>query len=157
CELARGTVIVHWDDDDWYSPGRLRTQIAPLLADSADITALNHPKFFDVDRWEFWTCTPQMHHRLFARDVHGATLAYRRPVFERFARYPDSSLAEDAAFLNAAVARGARLQAISSGDLFIYLRHGSNAWAFTCGQFLDARGWLRIEEPDILGADRPFY
>jgi glycosyltransferase involved in cell wall biosynthesis len=156
-ELAHGTIIVHWDDDDWYAADRLSAQVTPLLAGTADITALTHPQIFDLDLWEFWTCTAELHRRLFVRDVHGGTLAYRREVFERLARYPDSSLAEDAAYLNAAVARGARLQAIPADGLFLYVRHGGNAWAFTCGQYLDARGWRRIEEPEILAPDRGFY
>ena len=30
CELARGSVIVHWDDDDWASPERVSVQVAAL-------------------------------------------------------------------------------------------------------------------------------
>ena len=157
CGLARGRIIVHWDDDDWYGPGRLTTQIAPLLDGSADITALRNPRFFDLDRWEFWTCTPELQRRLFVRGVHGGTLAYRREVFERMARFPDASLAEDAVFLNNAVARGARLQPVSGDGLFLYLRHGGNAWAFTCGRHLDPHGWQRVAEPEELQCDRDFY
>jgi hypothetical protein len=157
CGQARSGVIVHWDDDDWYAPGRLRAQVTPLLDGSADITALGHPLFFDVDRWEFWKCTPELSRRMFIHDVHGGTLAYRRHVVEHLARFPDSSLAEDAVFLNAAVTHGARLQAIAADDLFLYLRHGGNAWRFTCGHYLDPRGWQRIDEPDAFAADRAFY
>lgn len=157
CGLARGSIIVHWDDDDWYAPGRLTAQIAPLLDGSADITALCNPCFFDLDRWEFWTCTPELQRRLFVRGVHGGTLAYRREVFERMARFPDASLAEDAVFLNNAVARGARLQPISGDGLFLYVRHGGNAWAFSCGRHLDPLGWQHIAEPSELQCDRDFY
>jgi glycosyltransferase involved in cell wall biosynthesis len=157
CELARGTVIVHWDDDDWYAAGRLSAQVAPLISGQADITALADPCFFQLDRWEFWTCTTELYRRLFVRNVHGGTLAFRRHVFDQLARYPDASLAEDAAFLNAAVARGARLHSIPSDGLFVYLRHGGNAWSFSCGQYLDARGWSRVSEPQVLLPDRAFY
>jgi glycosyltransferase involved in cell wall biosynthesis len=27
CEAARGDVILHWDDDDWYAPHRIRIQV----------------------------------------------------------------------------------------------------------------------------------
>jgi glycosyltransferase involved in cell wall biosynthesis len=157
CELSRGALIVHWDDDDWYAPGRLRAQIAPLLAGQADITGLADPCFFQVDRWEFWTCSRELNLRLFVRDVHGGTLAFRRHVFEQLARYPDASLAEDAAFLNTAIARGARLKSLPGEGLFLYVRHGSNAWAFSCGNYIDSRGWRRVGEPAFLAADRAFY
>lgn len=157
CKLARGTIIAHWDDDDWYGSDRLSAQVAPLLAGAADITGLTGTTFFDLDRWEFWGCTPQLHQRLFVRDVHGGTLVYRRDVFDRLAHYPDISLAEDAAFLQAAVARGARLQSLAADEHFLYVRHGANSWTFRCGQHLDPRGWQRIDEPPSLAHDRAYY
>ncbi|HYV03005.1 MAG TPA: glycosyltransferase, partial [Blastocatellia bacterium] len=95
-EIAHGSIVAHWDDDDWYAPHRLSTQAAPLISGEADITGLKGEVFFDLPRWEFWRCTPELHRRLFVEDVHGGTLVYRREVWERLARYPDCSLAEDA-------------------------------------------------------------
>jgi glycosyltransferase involved in cell wall biosynthesis len=157
CELARGSIIAHWDDDDWYAGNRLSLQVAPLLEGTADITGLTGTTFFELESWTFWRCAPQLHGRLFVADVHGGTLVFRRKLFERLARYPDRSLAEDAAFLQAAMRNGARLRAIAADDLFLYLRHGANAWRFECGRYVDARGWQRIDEPAWLAFDRPFY
>jgi len=53
-----------------------------------------------LDDWRFWCCQPDLHRRLFVRDVHGGTLVYRRRVWEEKAQFPDGSLAEDAAFLD---------------------------------------------------------
>jgi glycosyltransferase involved in cell wall biosynthesis len=157
CELARGDIIVHWDDDDWYSPERLSAQAAPLLSGGADISGLIAGVFFDLPRWEFWRCTPELHRRLFVEDVHGGTLVYWRRVWEKLARYPDCSLAEDAGFLRQAVRRGARLRRTQQDGLFVYLRHATNSWSFECGQFLDSRGWLRTSEPALPPGDRAFY
>ncbi|MEW6735051.1 MAG: glycosyltransferase, partial [Acidobacteriota bacterium] len=99
CELARGNIIAQWDDDDWYAPNRLSRQVAPLISDGADISGLQDTVFFDLPHWGFWKCTPALHRRMFVEDVHGGTLVYRRRVWERLARYPDRSLAEDADFL----------------------------------------------------------
>jgi glycosyltransferase involved in cell wall biosynthesis len=156
-EMARGELIAQWDDDDWYAPGRLSAQAEPILAGRADVTALCAEVFFDLDRWEFWTCTPELHRRLFVRDVHGGTLVYRRGVWRNRAVYPAASLAEDAAFLHHAVRRGARLQRVDAPGLFIYLRHGANAWKFACGRYVDAKGWKKIGEPPHLAPDRSFY
>ena len=156
-ELAQGSIVAHWDDDDWYAPDRLSTQAAPLLSGEADITGLKAEVFFDLPRWEFWRCTAELHRRLFVEDVHGGTLVYRREVWERLARYPDCSLAEDAGFLRQVVRRGARLKKEHREGLFVYVRHGTNSWSFNCGQFLDSRGWLRTGEPQMLDSDRAFY
>jgi glycosyltransferase involved in cell wall biosynthesis len=157
CEHALGDIVIHWDDDDWYAPNRISTQVRPILDGSADISALHDTCFFDLDTWAFWRCTPEHHRRLFVRDVHGGTLAFRKALFRDGCRYPEVSLAEDAEFLQRALRCGGRLRRLSGEGLFVYLRHGRNAWAFPCGQYLGAAGWLRGTEPACLEADRDFY
>jgi hypothetical protein len=90
-------------------------------------------------------------------DVHGGTLAFRRALHGPCCRYPDLSLAEDAYFLQQLVARGARLQRLPGADVFVYLRHGANAWSFPCGSYLDPSGWRHESEPAVLAQDRAFY
>jgi glycosyltransferase involved in cell wall biosynthesis len=157
CELARGEVIVHWDDDDWYAAGRISAQVRPILEGRADITGLTDTRFFELHTWRFWRTAPHLHRRLFVQDVHGGTLAFRRSLWGARCRYPELSLAEDAWFLHQAVAAGARLTRVPGAELFIYLRHAGNAWRFPCGTYLDARGWQADVEPEQLGPDRAFY
>jgi glycosyltransferase involved in cell wall biosynthesis len=157
CELARGSIIAQWDDDDWYGPGRLAAQVAPLLAGEAEICGLATGLIFDLSHWEFWSCTPELHRRIFEGDVHGGTLVFQRRVWERLARYPDRSLAEDAYFLRQAMRRGARLCRLPNDDHFIYVRHAQNSWAFVCGQFINPQGWQRRAEPSISAEERAFY
>jgi glycosyltransferase involved in cell wall biosynthesis/GT2 family glycosyltransferase len=156
-EWARGEIVAQWDDDDWYAPQRLRVQAAPILEGRADVTALRAHVFFDLERWEFWGCTPALHRRLFVSDVVGGTLMYRRRVWGPRASYPPTSLAEDAAFLTRAVRGGARLLRVDEPGLYVYLRHGSNTWRFACGGHVDPAGWIRIDEPPCLAPDREFY
>jgi glycosyltransferase involved in cell wall biosynthesis/GT2 family glycosyltransferase len=154
CQHARGEIIVQWDDDDWYGPHRVSRQVAAIRSGEADITALRDATFFDLERWRFWRCTPQTHRQIFVRDVHGGTLTFRRSVWERLARYPDRSLAEDAALLDLAVRRGARLCALSADGLYVYLRHGANSWRLAVGT---RPGWEPRGEPDLPPEDRAFY
>jgi glycosyltransferase involved in cell wall biosynthesis len=157
CEAARGPIIVHWDDDDWYGPKRLSAQLTPLLEGTAEITGLQDTIFFDLDEWQFWKCSTEIYARLFVRAVHGGTLAFRREVFEAKARYPNRSLAEDAMFLLAALRCGACLQTVDRDGLFAYVRHRGNSWRFVCGKEVDAKGWWQCEEPPFLRGDRDFY
>jgi glycosyltransferase involved in cell wall biosynthesis/GT2 family glycosyltransferase len=157
CRLARGDIVAHWDDDDWYGPGRLTRQVAPILAGEADITALRDSLMLDLAAWRFWRCQPQLHRRLFVRDVHGGTLVYRRRVWEEKAQFPDRSLAEDAVFLDQAVRRGARLRPVEAAGIFVYVRHGANAWHFACGLAGGAAGWQPAAEPDFPAEERAFY
>ena len=157
CRLARGDIVAHWDDDDWYGPGRLTRQVAAIRAGEADITALRNSLMLDLAAWRFWRCRPDLHRRLFVRDVHGGTLVYRRQVWEEKAQFPDRSLAEDAIFLDQAVRRGARLRAVEAEGIFVYLRHGANAWQFACGLTGGAAGWEPAPEPDLPPEARAFY
>jgi hypothetical protein len=131
--------------------------VAPLLSGEADISGLTASVFFDLPRWEFWSCAPDLHRRLFVENVHGGTLVYNRRVWEQLARYPHASLAEDAIFLRQAIRRGARLRRLSNDGWFIYLRHSSNSWSFTCGQYLHPQSWQRVTEPLLPPEDRTFY
>jgi O-antigen biosynthesis protein len=155
--LARGEIVAQWDDDDWYAPNRLSAQAAPLRRGDADITGLDAGVTFEVGPWRFWRCSAALHARLFVENVHGGTLVYWRAVWERLARYPDRTVAEDALFLRQAVARGARLGRLLNDGLFVYVRHGRNAWAFAPGSYLDAGGWLPADEPALPPEDRAFY
>jgi O-antigen biosynthesis protein len=154
CQHARGEIIVQWDDDDWHGPNRVSRQAADILAGEADITALRDATVFDLERWQFWRFSARLHQRMFVRDVHGGTLAFRRWVWERLARYPDRSLAEDAAFLDQAVRRGARLRAQCADGLFLYLRHSTNSWRLDGSRY---DGWEELPEPDLPPEDRAYY
>jgi glycosyltransferase involved in cell wall biosynthesis len=157
CELARGTFITQWDDDDWYGATRLSAQLEPLLSGAAQISALSAGVFFDLSRWQFWRISADLHRRMFVGDVHGGTLVFHRSLFDRGVRYPDRSIAEDAWFLWHATQRGAQVKKVRGDDLFVYVRHGGSSWEFRCGEFLDPSGWRRVEAPGLLQADIEFY
>ena len=157
CAVARGSIVAHWDDDDWYGPRRLAEQVAPLLGGEADITGLDETRFFVLSSWQLWSCTPRLHGRLFVGDVPGGTLVYDRRVWEQLGPYPNSSLAEDAAFLKRALRRGCRLARIAGDGLFLYVRHSRNSWSLDCGADLDPGGWVAVGRPRLPPSDGAFY
>lgn len=153
CEEAQGQIIAHWDDDDWYSSDRLRYQVAPILAGKADITGLVNSFVLQLPAGQFWTINPQLHQQLFRGDVHGGTLVYRKELWSQGLRYPEVNLAEDAYLLHHAVRKGKRLLQLANPGVFIYVRHGTNAWReFAPGSFIDPAGWSRITRPIIFPA-----
>jgi glycosyltransferase involved in cell wall biosynthesis len=148
CQHARGDIIAHWDDDDWYSPDRLRYQVAPILAGKADLTGLENAFVLELPGGEFWTTEPQLHQRLFVGNVHGGTIVYRKQLWTQGLRYPETNLGEDAWLLDRAMKQGKRLVRLANPGVFIYVRHGRNAWRqFAPGKFLDPTGWQRISAP----------
>ncbi|WP_091743275.1 glycosyltransferase [Phenylobacterium immobile] len=156
CDMARGDYIVLWDDDDWHGLERIARQLAPIRAGRAQITALRHAPFLEVATGSWWRCAADFHRRIFLLDVMGGTQAFPRALFAGGCRFPDSSMAEDAAFLRAAVHSGARLEPIDAEDLYVYVRHGANTWRFTMSQGLTG-GWAERAAPKAIGPDLAFY
>ena len=148
CQQAQGQIIAHWDDDDWYSSDRLRYQVMPILDGKADLTGLENAFVLELPAGEFWTTNPQLHKRLFVGNVHGGTIVYRKELLSQGVRFPEVNLAEDAWLLRYAMSRGKRLVRLANPGVFVYVRHGRNAWKeFAPGRFLNPAGWQRIEAP----------
>ena len=147
CREAAGQVIAHWDDDDWYAPSRLAAQAAPIASGAADLTGLDNRFVLDLASGAAWTVTPALHKRMFVGDVHGGTLAYRKSILGPGVEYPPVNLAEDAVLLQCALKAQHRLSRVANDGLFVYTRHGQNAWRFESGRFLDPSGWSRTALP----------
>ena len=153
CREARGAIIAHWDDDDWYSPCRLSRQVAPLAEGRADITGLESAYVLVLPAGMFWTITADLHRRMFAGNVHGGTLVYRKVLFDQGLWYPEVNLAEDAHLIRQALGRGKRLAPLANEGSFVYIRHGRNAWRFETGCFLDSAGWHSTNPPLAFSGD----
>jgi hypothetical protein len=150
CQHARGEIIAHWDDDDWYAQDRLRYQVAPILLAEADVSGLENAFVLELATGAFWRTRRDLHQRMFVGDVHGGTLVYRKALWQEGIRYPEVNLAEDAWFLRRALARGKRLRRLANPGVFLYIRHGRNAWReFAPGTFLTPSGWERTTPPPL--------
>ena len=54
CEKARGDIIVHWDDDEWYAPDWITRTVNYLLNADADITGLEYISYYSPVTDTFW-------------------------------------------------------------------------------------------------------
>ncbi len=158
CEAANGEIILCWDDDDWYAQDRISYQVTPLLEEKADLTGLDSILLLDLATGQFWSCTPELHRRMFYQGIVSGTLAFWKKFWQQGARFPHKSIAEDAAFHKMLIQRGARMKRLSNNGAFVYIRHGANSWRFTPGRYLDRTGWFRVEPPLFMPAqDLEFY
>jgi glycosyltransferase involved in cell wall biosynthesis len=156
-EQSKGEIIVHWDDDDWYAANRISYQVEPLLARKAQVCGLETSFIYDLLQNTFWSCDADLHAMMFCADIHGGTIVYTRELWEKYAKFPDASLGEDAAFLRA-ISNKVRIAKLPNRNVFIYLRHNTNAWKFICGNFIKPRAWKRIPAPPFLSKhDLNFY
>jgi glycosyltransferase involved in cell wall biosynthesis len=144
--LARGEIVCLWDDDDWYSPERVRYQTLPILYGEADLTAIKSAFLLSLPTGEVWSASDALLGSMFEGGVAGGTLAYRRAVARRV-RYPSTSLGEDASLIRRALAEGFRLTRLDNGGHFVYMRHDRNTWGFEAGKFIDPVGWRLTSLP----------
>lgn len=115
CLLADTDLIAHWDDDDWYPPGRLSRQVEALQESGADVTASSRLTFADQAgtawAWNGGTTTGA-----------GTTLMYKKSFWERN-QFQPVSVGEDVRFIRAAAEMGKYLAHDING---IAWRHGGN-------------------------------
>lgn len=121
-DLARGTYVAQWDDDDWYHPDRLTIQIRALERGAAACTIaatlmhLNTPDFLRH---------PYVGH---LRGGVPGTIVHRR---DDAIRYPAQRRAEDSVYLDAWRERGHAELSDDYAHLFIRTFHGANTWEQT--------------------------
>jgi glycosyltransferase involved in cell wall biosynthesis len=132
-ENARGEIVVHWDDDDYFREHRISAQVAPIIRGEVDMTVLEHhyyyilptQSFYIVKRASTWgphfgtfvyRKVPPTHPRTLTRDTsllvvdtttHDSHVCMTQSLFDSGLRYPDNSVAEDYAFAEFALNKGA--------------------------------------------------
>jgi glycosyltransferase involved in cell wall biosynthesis len=150
CAMARGEILLHWDDDDWQGSGRIRTMASALLDEKADLCGLNPLYFYDLRSGLAWLYRHPPEVRFW---VAGTSMCYRREFWERN-RFPDVDVGEDNHFIwNAA---GGKMLALSDTNLQVALLHAENGSPKTIGD----EYWQAHPESDIrwlMGADFHFY
>jgi Glycosyl transferase family 2 len=93
CEQARGEFVVHWDDDEWYRPSRVRCQIEALRNSQARISGTSVAFFYHENSGHaFRYC-----YQGFAASWMGA-LAYPRSVWKD-RPFDSVPIAEDVRFI----------------------------------------------------------
>ena len=94
---AAGDLIMHWDDDDWMSPRRVRYQVETLLAGRAEVCGLTRMLFYELATGRVWLYDYPAHAR---RWLAGGSLLYTREFWRR-APFPDVQVASDTRFVYA--------------------------------------------------------
>jgi ADP-heptose:LPS heptosyltransferase len=120
CQSAQGSVIVHWDDDDWSAPWRLRAQVEGLRNAKADICGLDRVFLYsptDQRAWEYFYPPGQR------RWVYGASLCYTKD-FWRAHPFPEVKVGEDTRFVWADAR--AKIHVLEDPRFLVALVHRSN-------------------------------
>lgn len=154
--LAQGTIICHFDDDDYYGPHRLSQQVAPLLRGDAEISGLRMFFLLDVQENALWTCSDDTHRRCFKQDIHYGTLMYNASYWHNGTHFASVNCGEDVRFVHALLAQNARLARVVDPASYIYVLHGGNTTSDM--RLVHADGWHRVALEQYLSEEqRAFY
>lgn len=145
---AFGDFITQWDDDDWYHPDRLQTQVEALLQGYDACCLSNTLMHIDAE--------PFFHHpyiSFFKKGTPGSIMHRRDPSI----RYPEIPRSEDDVYLKAWAQQKYFKLSESYAHLFIRCFHGKNTWDMK--HFLQqmrntlpdlvAFGWFRFIKKDL--------
>jgi glycosyltransferase involved in cell wall biosynthesis len=118
CALAAGTLIAHFDDDDWSHPRRLIEQVRNMQSLCVSVGGYNQMYFIWEEKRKAWLYTNPDFYAL------GTSLVYTRDYW-RGGKFPDKAIAEDTAFIERAQRRRA-LTVGAANDRLIARIHEKN-------------------------------
>lgn len=151
CELARGEVIVHWDDDDWMADWRVSYQVEALLSHHLNtLCGLARLYFYDPAAEHAWEYVYSANERPW---VSGGTFCYRREFWQAH-RFPDMNEGADTVFVWGL--RETTVVAHIHHDFYVGLVHRAN----TSPKRTHDPSWHPVPIQSIyrlLDADRAFY
>jgi hypothetical protein len=127
CDQSGGSLIAHWDDDDWHAPRRLRCQVEALLEAGADLCGLKTLLFYDTRNDQAWRYTYPDDRRPW---LSGSSLLYTRDFWIGH-RFAETDVGEDSQFVWGA--DPLRIAALADFTIHVGIIHGGNVAAKQTG------------------------
>ncbi|MBL4676730.1 MAG: glycosyltransferase [Mucilaginibacter sp.] len=79
CANSSGSLIANWDDDDWYSPNRLKYQVQELTRYNTKVCGLNNLLYYDLNQEQAYEYTYPRDQKIW---LLGSSLCYHRSHWE---------------------------------------------------------------------------
>jgi len=122
-EKAAGSIIMHWDDDDWHAFDWISRQVNFLITTGSDVCGIKHVHYYSAIMNSFWQGDAENRNKPNSRVwLNGATLAYWKSFWKKNP-FQDLQKGEDDAFLQYP---GAKVYAHDYIDGFIAMLHPHN-------------------------------
>lgn len=145
CENAKGEIIIHWDDDDWYAEDWISKQVNALITSEADITGLSEINYFSSLQKKKWK---YRNSGIENNWVYGATLSYWKTFWEGHP-FNDMNTGEDNDFVYNS---GAKILIHNYTDGYLGIIHETNTGVSLYEdprEKLQLAKWAKsIEKPD---------
>lgn len=133
--MARGEIIVHFDDDDWSHPDRIAQQVEFLVSSGKQMVGYHDLFYFRVSDRSFWRYHFQGLPCVYAS---GTSQCYYKSWWEKHP-FKKKIVGEDSEFAFEARDAG-ELASIPDPGMIVVRSHGRNTWIPTFGEkpFLSA-------------------
>ncbi len=147
---SKGNLIMHWDDDDWMSPHRIRYQVQALLAHQAEVCGLQQMLYYELQTGKGWMYQYPKNWRAW---LAGGSLLYTRSFWEK-GPFPNMQVASDTQFIWTKKMNS--FVALPDYKIYLALIHGHNTSPKITGNAV----WKPYEVSDIekiVADDWPMY
>lgn len=120
CKYAKGTVIVHWDDDDWYAPYRLQYQADTLKNKGTDVCGINNLLYYDLRNKKAFQYIYPTNQRVW---LLGSSLCYNKELWNSN-RFADIDVGMDGLFVWATPPE--RISVLPDSSIAVHMIHENN-------------------------------
>ena len=150
CELAKGDIIAHFDDDDWYAPHRLQYQLDTLLRDQTELCGINDLLYYSLQNGRAWRYRYPPGHKTW---LLGSDLCYLKSFWQTH-RFADINVGMDGLFSWSAAQD--HISVLPDPTFAVHMIHGHNVSPKqVTGPCWYSHPPTTIEK--ILGADWGYY
>ncbi|WP_442587814.1 glycosyltransferase family 2 protein [Pedobacter sp. AW31-3R] len=118
--ICKGEYICHWDDDDWYHPGRLIVQYTDMVNKGFKACVLRHILLYDS--------TTENAYASFTYSWDNTILCKKEILLAN--PYADRNKGEDTHIMRFLDTKQYLFRLENSHHLYIYIYHGGNIWNY---------------------------
>jgi glycosyltransferase involved in cell wall biosynthesis len=149
-EASAGEIILHWDDDDWIHPCRIRYQVENMLRANAELAGISKVLFYDLRTGKLWLYEYPNHQQAW---LCGGSLCYQKALWAK-KKFAQLNIGEDTKFIWTRPI--GRILALPDFKFYMAMVHSHN----TCGKSLSG-SWWRLWQGEgaqmLIDGDWDFY
>jgi glycosyltransferase involved in cell wall biosynthesis len=145
CAAATGSLVLHWDDDDWMPSDRISRQVSAFLAAPVDVSGLRTMPYLDVRTGECWRYT---YPARLGPWVATPTFCYRR-AYGLARPFPDRRIGSGGEWLR--TEPRPRVGMLTDPTLYLGLLHAGN----TARKDTASSWWRRISAAEVQAMTGP--
>lgn len=120
CDYAKGNIIAHWDDDDWYAPRRLGYQVDTLINTGAEVCGINNLLYYDLNNKKAFQYIYPSNQRVW---LIGSSLCYQKKLWY-WNKFADIDVGMDGLFVWATPPEQVRV--LPDSSFSVHMIHNRN-------------------------------